>query len=75
MVFGDMAEKTTPEMLEEIASRSVELLHARVMKGPDAMRNETVYHLVKDTGEALKILAEGIEAYKNATKKPRPLIV
>jgi hypothetical protein len=39
------------------------------------MRNETVYHLVKDTGEALKILAEGIEAYKNATKKPRPLIV
>ena len=60
-----MAEITANERLEKIANKGLELMQ-------DTLENcsgGNATSLVKGTGEALKALAEGIEAYKKATAK------
>jgi hypothetical protein len=61
-----MAEITANERLEKIANKGLELMQ-------DTLENCTggnATSLVKGTGEALKALAEGIDAYKKAMSKP-----
>ena len=62
-----MAELTANERLERIANKSLEMLQTRIETGLVPGKSELT--LVKDTGEALKALAEGIEAYKKAMAK------
>ncbi|MGD0951428.1 MAG: hypothetical protein ABR985_03385 [Methanotrichaceae archaeon] len=63
-----MAEITAVERLEKIANRGLELIQTEIelklIPGFEA------HSRVKATGEALKALAEGIDAYKKAMSKP-----
>jgi hypothetical protein len=62
-----MTEITADERLEKIANKSLELLQENIEKGPSS--GYSADRLIKDTGEALKALAEGIDAYKKAMRK------
>jgi len=57
-----MAEPTANEWLDLIANMSLELLQTRVETR--VLPGKSEFSLVKEMGEALKALAEGIEAYK-----------
>ena len=56
---------TTDERLDKIANKGLELMQDTLENSAGA--NLTL--LVKNTGEALKALAEGIDAYKKAMRK------
>jgi hypothetical protein len=65
-----MTEITVEERLEKIANKGLELLQG-TLETPSP-GNET--NLVRFTGEALKALAEGIDAYKKATTIPKKYV-
>jgi hypothetical protein len=64
-----MTEITADERLEKIANDCLEMLEKYIEKEKQTPGGEHVA-AVRRTGEALKILAEGIEGCKKATAKP-----
>jgi hypothetical protein len=66
-----MAEITANERLEKITNECLEMLEKNIEREKQNPGGDHVA-AIRRTGEALKILAEGIEAYKRATKdKPK----
>jgi hypothetical protein len=63
-----MAEETANERLDKIADACLEKLEKQLIEPNMGKSNAFV---VKDVGEALKALAEGLESYRRATKTIR----
>ena len=63
-----MAETTANERLERIADACLEKLEKQLVEPNMGKSNAFV---VKDVGEALKALADGLESYNRATRTIR----
>ena len=62
-----MTGTTANEKIDGIANRCLELIEERLKPESSSSRHSAPLE-VKEIGEALKALAEGIESYKKATK-------
>jgi phosphoribosyl-dephospho-CoA transferase len=61
-----MTDITTDERIERIINRSLELLQMRLEQTSASPIHP--YTLVKETGEAMKALSEGVESYHHMAK-------
>ena len=65
-----MTDKTADEKIDDIANACLEKIEAQ-LKESESGKSETF--IVKDIGEALKALAEGVKACKEAMKEPKKM--